>query len=489
MKRHLPESEVVLFERNQASDAFGFGVVFSDATLRTITEADPVLEEALSERGRHWDTIQVWLKGERHHFTGNGMSAIHRKNLLSVLQENASDAGVDMRFGTFVPSLGDLEDFDLIVAADGANSSSRNQVGEAALGHDVVQASAKFIWFGTTHMFDGLTFVHRQNEHGNFAAHAYPISDELSTFIVEADEQTWLNAGLDEFDVTQPPGTSDLKSKEYIEELFADDLQGHSVVVNNSRWGNFRTRSTESWFKGNVAFLGDALHTAHFSVGSGTKMAMEDAISLARSVAENINDLPAALNEYQAARKPKVAKVQDAARPSLSWWEHFARYYNTLDPLQFTLHFFSRSISIDKIRQRDPHLVSAVEDEWLGKHGTPPLQTPVTLAGVEFEGRLLSADGESLLNGAARLDLDAPDLTVIEAPADEYGLASRFAGLPSTGTVLVQGGTPLTRRLLSEEARLGRGLTSILLEPTDEDAALTAVLSGRADAIASESTR
>lgn len=482
VKRHLPEADVVLFERNQASDAFGFGVVFSDATLRKITAADPVLEDVLNEQGRHWDAIQVSLKGEQHLFRGNGMSAIHRKALLSALQEKASEAGVDMRFGTFIPDVAELDDFDLVVAADGANSNTRTAVGEETLGHHVVQASAKFIWFGTTHMFDGLTFVHRQNEHGNFAAHAYPISDELSTFIVEADEQTWRNAGLDEFDVTQPPGISDMKSKEYIEQLFSEDLKGSSIVVNNSRWGNFRTRSTDRWFDSNIAFLGDALHTAHFSVGSGTKMAMEDAIVLARTVADHPDQLQKALSEYEAERKPQVAKVQNAARPSLSWWEHFGRYHDAFDPLQFTFHFFSRSISMEKIRQRDPQLVSETEAQWHRQYGAAPLETPVDLAGVTFPGRLLSAEDRSLVADGARLSWDS--LTVIDAPEDESGLTASFGELPETGAVMVTGGTALTRRLVSEEARLGRGLTAVLHEPADADTAATAVLSGRADAVA-----
>ncbi|WBL19565.1 FAD-dependent monooxygenase [Citricoccus sp. NR2] len=486
MKRHLPEADVVLFERNQAGDAFGFGVVFSDATLRKITDADPVLDNALTSDGTHWDTLQVWLKGERHSFTGNGMSAIHRKTLLSALQETASEAGVEMRFGSVVSSLEDLKEFDLIVAADGANSNTRRLVGAKELQHKEAQASAKFIWFGTTYMFDGLTFLHRQSEHGNFAAHAYPISDELSTFIVEADEQTWRNAQLDEFDVSQPPGISDMKSKKYIEELFAEDLQGHEVVTNNSRWGNFRTRTSGRWFHDNVVFLGDALHTAHFSVGSGTKMAMEDAIVLARSVADHPKDLPAALEEYEKIRMPEVAKVQNAARPSLSWWEHFGRYYNSLAPLQFTFHFVSRSISIEKVRQRDPELVAAVEKEWHDEHGHAPLLTPVTLAGVNFTGRLLSLHEGTMTNDDERLPLDALDLTILEAPDHEEQLGSIMATLPTSGTVLVRGGTPLTRRLISEEARLSRNLTTIIAEPTDEEAATTAVLSGRADAVANE---
>lgn len=486
LKRHLPGTEVVLFERNQASDAFGFGVVFSDATLRTITAADPVLEEVLRERGRHWDAIQVWLKGERHRFRGNGMSAIHRKVLLSALQEKASEAGVDMRFGSFVPDVGELDGFDLVVAADGANSKTRSTVGEKLLGHHVAEADAKFIWFGTTHMFDGLTFVHQQNEHGNFAAHAYPISDELSTFIVEADEQTWRNAGLDEFDVTQPPGISDMKSKDYVEQLFSEDLGGSEIVVNNSRWANFRTRSTDRWFESNVAFLGDALHTAHFSVGSGTKMAMEDAIVLARAISDHPDDLQEALSVYEAERKPQVAKVQDAAGPSLSWWEHFGKYHNAFEPIQFTFHFFSRSISMEKIRRRDPQLVSQAEAEWERQYGAAPLETPVDVAGVTFPGRFLSTENQSLVADGVRLPYDAPEVTVVSAPENESGVIASFEELPETGAVVITGGTALTRRLLSEEARLCRGLTSIIQEPADADIAATAVLSGRADAVAVE---
>src|SRR5699024_4209029 len=242
------------YEQNGPSEAFGFGVVFSDPTLRHITEADPVLRDALHSNGRHWDTIEIWLKGDRHQFSGNGMSAIHRKTLLSALQRNAMEAGVDMRFETFINSPDQLEGFDLIVAADGANSLFRRSVGEQYLGHEAVYASAKFIWFGTTYMFDGLTFVRRRNEHGNFAAHAYPISNTLSTFIVETDEQTWQRAGLNEFDVSQLPGVSDIKSKEYIESLFVHELQGESIVVNNSRWGNFRTHSTRRWHSENIVF-------------------------------------------------------------------------------------------------------------------------------------------------------------------------------------------------------------------------------------------
>ncbi|WP_017615641.1 FAD-dependent monooxygenase [Nocardiopsis salina] len=484
VKRALPSAEVVLFERNQASDAFGFGVVFSDATLRRITEADPVLQEALERHGWRWEAIQVRLKGQRHEFHGNGMSAVHRRVLLTELQGKAAEAGVDMRFGTFVRDLHELDGYDLVVAADGANSNTRRQVGEDVLGHEVVEAGAKFIWFGTTYMFDGLTFVHRRNEHGNFAAHAYPISTDLSTFIVEADEQTWRNAGLDEFDTSQPAGVSDMKSKKYIEELFAEDLGGHEIVVNNSRWGNFRTRSTRRWHAGNVALLGDAIHTAHFSVGSGTKMAMEDAIVLARTVAADPEDLPAALGAYERERRPEVEKVHSAAGPSLSWWENFGKYHNSLDPLQFTLHFFSRSIGLDKIRQRDPELVAAAEREWYARHGAPPLEAPLAIGESEFAQRMLAFGPEGLSEDGRPLPLDAPGISLVKAPEMEEEIDEAERKLPDSGAVLIHSGSPLTRRLLCEEARMARGLTAILVEDADRDAAETAVLTGRADAVA-----
>ncbi|WP_096460216.1 FAD-dependent monooxygenase [Corynebacterium suranareeae] len=484
LKRYLPTAEVVLFERNREEDVFGFGVVFSDATLRRITEADPVLDDVLREKGRHWDAIEVWNKGEKHSFAGNGMSAIHRKDLLRALQSKATEAGVELKFGTNIASHTELDGFDLIVAANGTNSLTRREIGEDVLGHEVVQAEAKFIWFATTRIFDGLTFLHRKSEHGNFAVHAYPISNELSTFIVEADEATWRAAGLDEFDVTQPPGPSDMKSKAYIEALFAEELDGHEIVVNNSRWANFQTRATENWFSGNVAFLGDAIHTAHFSVGSGTKMAMEDAIILAQEVAKQPENIPAALQAYQDARKPSVAKVQNAARPSLSWWEHFGTYYDNLDPAQFTFHFFSRSINRDRIAQRDPELVANTEAAWQAKHGADVEESSLDIAGTTFPNRVLQLKDKELVSGVANIALDAEGITVISAPEAEGSVEESVDKLPAAGTVVIHGGDALNRRLLAEAARFGRKLTVVLVEQADEDAAITAVLSGRADAVA-----
>ena len=498
-KQTVPDAEVVLFERNQATDAFGFGVVFSDATLNRINDADPVVRNGLRDFGTHWEDIEVWLKGEQKSFTGNGMAAIYRKTLLKLMQERAAEVGVDMRFGQYVPDLSQLDDFDLIVGADGANSSTREQLGES-LGHTAETATAKFIWFGTTYKFSGLTFVHRQSEFGNFAVHGYPISDDLSTFIVETDEETWRKAGLDEFDAGQPPGPSDLKTQRFLEKLFAEDIAGEPLVANNSRWANFRTRRTRSWHKGNVVLLGDAVHTAHFSVGSGTKMAMEDAISLVREVAARQDDLELAFTNYEAERQPQVAKIQNQARGGLSWWEHFARYYNSFEPTQFTFHFFSRSIDIDKIRQRDPELVASAEQDWLARHGNTPLETPLAVGSLEFTGRQLvvaEQDGKLTLTGPGGgiplttdpTGADANTGLLLIAPDTEAGLEATYEHLPpQAAVVVIQGGNPFTRILLSEEARLGRGLTSVIVDDQGPASALTLVLSGRADAVAAQGT-
>lgn len=493
-KQTVPDAEVVLFERNQATDAFGFGVVFSDATLNRINDADPVVRDGLRDYGTHWEDIEVWLKGERKSFTGNGMAAIYRKTLLKLMQERAAEVGVDMRFGQYVPDLQQLGDFDLIVGADGANSSTREQLGES-LGHTTETATAKFIWFGTTYKFKGLTFVHRKSEFGNFAVHGYPISEDLSTFIVETDEETWRKAGLDEFDASQPPGPSDLKTQRFLEKLFAEDIAGEPLVANNSRWANFRTRRTRTWHKDNVVLLGDAVHTAHFSVGSGTKMAMEDAITLVREVAKHQDNLELAFTNYEAERQPQVAKIQNQARGGLSWWEHFARYYNSFEPTQFTFHFFSRSIDIDKIRLRDPELVESAEQDWLTRHANAPLETPLPAGDARFGGRLLSLAGKGqkfeLTDNQTSVALvtdpaaaDANTGLLLTAPDHEEGLKAAFAQLPAEAAVVViQGGNAFTRILLSEEARLGRGLTSVIVDDRGPASNLTLVLSGRADAV------
>lgn len=482
LRRGLPSAQVTVFERNRADDTFGFGVVFSDRTLAGIHEADPVLREALDTHGVHWDAIQVWLKGERISCGGNGMAAVRRQTLLRLMQTRAAEAGAQLRFSCPV-TLDDLADFDLVVAADGTGSRLRDALAPE-LGPTVETATAKFIWFGTEYAFDGLTFVHERGPHGVFAVHGYPIGDGVSTFIVETDEASWRAAGLDEFDVTQPPGISDERSRAYLEELYADRVDGAKLLVNNSRWGNFRTRRTARWHvlspRGQaVAFLGDAVHTAHFSVGSGTKMAMEDAIALAAAVAAQPSDLGAALAAYEAAARPSVEAIQGSARPSLSWWEHFGRYHDAFEPWQFAYHFLSRSISDARLARRDPGFVAAAHSTWAAQHGADVLGSPLQVGAARFGSRVVEA---------------SRDFPSVAAPDDEAGLPQAFAALAdavSTGArlVAVAGGSAFTRTLVCEQARLHHGVAALLVDPgLTRDAAVTAVLSGRADLVAPDLT-
>jgi anthraniloyl-CoA monooxygenase len=504
IRRADPSIEVTVFERNRADDTFGFGVVFSDRTLAGIHEADPVLREALTEHGRHWDEIEVRLKGERIRCGGNGMAAIVRKTLLALMQARARDSGAEPRFSTEV-TLEDLSSYDLVVAADGTGSKIREQLdrdGFGDLGAQVETAAAKFIWFGTDYLFDGLTFLHERGPDGVFAVHGYPISADVSTFIVETDEATWRRAGLDEFDVTQPPGVSDMVSKDYLEKLFADQIDGKRLLTNNSRWGNFRTRRTKRWHTLTprpVVLLGDAVHTAHFSVGSGTKMAMEDAMALSRALTEHPGDLGAALAAYEEAAQPSVRKIQDSARPSLAWWEHFGQYYDVFEPWQFAYHFLSRSITDTRLARRAPDFVDATHRAWVREHGAEPLDTPFNAAGWSAPARLVeigfAADGTpARVAGAAELSLSSAPLTgpwgaVIEAPESEEDLPAVYEKLATTAAavpvlVAVHGGTPLTRTLVCERARMVERIPALLVDPRiDRDKAVTAVLSGRADLV------
>jgi anthraniloyl-CoA monooxygenase len=500
-----PSSDVVVFERNRPEDTFGFGVVFSDATLRGIDDVDPLLLSALTDHGVHWDAIEVRIHGERWRCGGNGMAAIARMTLLRLLHEQATAAGVDLRFEHGVPDPAGLSgDYDLVVGADGANSAVRRSW-EAALRPSVTIASAKFIWLATTKLFDGLTFIHERGDHGVFAVHGYPFGPDASTFIVETDEESWRRAGLDAFDVTQPPGPSDLASKAYLEALFAEHLDGHPLLVNNSRWGNFRTIRCGRWRQGNVVILGDAAHTAHFSVGSGTKMALEDAAALAQCVSAHSGDLDAALDAFETARRPPVDKIQGAAGPSLSWWEHFGRYHDHLEAPQFAFHFFSRAIPLDKLSARDPGFVGDVSDWWTGRFGAPPLSTPLSVAGRKVDGRVATvtvpADGAVPVvrcNGEELVAFRRPgDRPVsggdwglwLTAPDHEAGLPAAVADLDAgvaagAAVVAVSGGSPVTRVLLCEESRMVRGTPALLVDDGLRAAqAATLVLSGRADLV------
>ena len=364
---------VTVYERNGADDTFGFGVVFSDATLGTFAKADPESHAAIVASFAHWDDIDVFVGGERFTSKGHGFAGLSRHRLLALLQARALEVGVNLRFGndTDVATLSATH--DLVVAADGVNSATRERYA------DVLEPSLdvrpnRFVWLGSTQPLDAFTFYFDRNDAGLFRVHAYRYEEGRSTFIVECTEATFQRTGLD-------PG-DEAGAARYCEQLFAHRLAGHALLTNRSTWRRFPTVRVGHWHAGNVVLLGDAAHTAHFSIGSGTKLAMEDSIALSDSLA-----FPDALTRYEQTRRPIVESVQRAAEASLHWFEDTERYYDNLDPLTFTFSLLTRSLRIDhdNLRRRDAELVARVEARFDGK---PPMFAPLRLAGLTLPNRV-----------------------------------------------------------------------------------------------------
>lgn len=369
---------VRVLERNQPGDAYGFGVVFSDETLDNFEAADLESFEQLARGFRHWGDIRVhhpdggdFLSG------GHGFSAISRRRLLETLTERAGDLGAVLEFGVDIPGLATLGDADLIVGADGANSMVRREL-SAELEPSVDERRNRYAWFGTDKVFPEFNFIFLDTDHGMVWAHVYPYSDEGSTFIVETSPETWSALGLDATDgEALPPGFSDELAIDRCSELFAKHLDGRRLLGNNSKWLRFPTVTSRLWHHENVVLIGDAAHTAHFSVGSGTKLAMEDAIALAGAVVAGA-PLHDALAAYERSRRPEVLSLQRAARASLEWFEGADRYRG-LDPEQFVFSMLTRSqrVTYDNLRLRDAGYMKQVDVWYAGAdHGAPEPVTP-----------------------------------------------------------------------------------------------------------------
>src|SRR6202012_5029996 len=395
MRRVAPESEIVIYERNRAEDAFGFGVVFSDETLTVFEHADPLSYRQITDNFLHGTDIDLHHRGEKTRSGGHGFSALGRRELLGILQRRAASLGAEIRFETEAPPLDELAaEFDLVVGADGASSAVR-----AARSEDFQPAldprHCRYMWMGTDLVFDAFKFFIAETEHGVLQAHAYPYSRHMSTFIVEVAEDTWRRAGLDELAPGPlPPGVSDEASVAYCQELFADALEGHTLQANNSKWISFMTVRNASWRSDNVVLMGDAAHTAHFSIGSGTKLAMEDAVALAWAFRANgVDDVPAALEAYEAERRPIVESTQRAAQGSLEWFEGIARYVEQ-PRLQFAFNLLTRSrrITYDNLRLRDEGFVADVDDLFAQRGGfaaRPPMFAPFRLRGLTLPNRVV----------------------------------------------------------------------------------------------------
>ncbi|MEP6824712.1 MAG: bifunctional salicylyl-CoA 5-hydroxylase/oxidoreductase [Ramlibacter sp.] len=404
MKKQNPAHDITVVERNKPYDTFGWGVVFSDQTLGNLQAADPQTAEEILGAFNHWDDIEVNIRGHKMVSGGHGFCGIGRKRLLNILQSRCEALGVKLVFETDVQGDEQYPDADLIIASDGLNSRVRAKYA-SSYQPDIDLRQCRFVWLGTHRKFDAFTFAFEETPHGWFQAHAYQFDSDTSTFIIEAPEEVWRKAGLEDMEKEACIA--------WCERLFASTLEGHKLMSNaahlrgSAQWIRFPRVVCNAWVHRNggigtgtpVVLMGDAAHTAHFSIGSGTKLALEDAIELARCIGKTPGDLAQALQVYQAVRSVEVLKIQNAARNSTEWFENVDRYVN-LPPAQFAYSLLTRSqrISHENLRLRDRGYVEGYEDWMAGLAGVrrlpaqqpvPPMFTPFTARGVTLKNRVV----------------------------------------------------------------------------------------------------
>ncbi len=353
MKKAEPSHEIAVYERNGPNDTFGWGVVFSGKTLANLREADEESHREITRTFEAWDNVDVVHGGSKVSIHGNSFSGIARLQLLKILQRRCAEIGIEVVFQKEIADVESLRKLsDLLVAADGVNSTVRQRYSEYFRPNLDVRSN-RYIWYGTNQLFHGLTLTFRANEAGVFAAHSYKFNKTTSTFIVECDPQTWDKTGFG--------GMNDEQTRSFIGEVFAQDLAGEPLLSNNSKWVNFVLVKNARWFFDNLVLIGDALHTAHFSIGSGTKLAMEDAIELQKQFRGNA-DVLQALVQFESARRPVIEDYQAAAYESMLWFEN-ARQHMKLSVMELAFSLMTRSGRVDyeDLRKRDPEFIRRLD--------------------------------------------------------------------------------------------------------------------------------
>ena len=392
MKRADPLHEIRVFERNHPDATFGWGVVFSEGSLDELQHADYESFISITEACASWNPIDVRYRGTTTRIRGNVFSGVGRRRLLNILQARARELGVEMTFSHEVETLDPFLDADVVVGADGANSLVRSTLARA-LRPSIDLAPSRYAWFGAELAFPVFTYIFRETSWGLFQAHCYPYDEAHSTIVLLVSEETWRRAGLDELD--------EQGSLQLCEGVFAEDLQGRRMLSNRSLWINFPWVRCRSWHTDNVVILGDAAHTAHWSIGSGTKLALEDAISLARAFVKHRNRLKPALAEFELERQPVVDRLQDASRVSCEYFQSLQRYF-TFEPLQFAYQLMTRTprITHTNLTVRDADFVRQVEAQFAERAtgrsayaAPPPVFTPLQVRSLTIPNRLVFLDG------------------------------------------------------------------------------------------------
>ncbi len=391
LKKAIPSCQIDLYERNKADDSFGFGVVFSDETLSEFLTRDPKSYELIRSRFAYWDDLDVARNGEKIRITGNGFCGCSRKTLLQLLQQRCREEGVNLHFKYNIGDLSQFKDADVIVAGDGINSGIREQFKED-FGTTTVLQKNKFVWMGSTKPLEAFTYFFRETPHGTFVAHTYQYEEGMSTWIFETTEKTWEKAGFET--------TNEQDTIQKLSEIFKEELDGHGLISNKSHWRNFPVITNKNWHKDNIVLLGDAKATAHYSIGSGTKLAMECAIALADSITENQDDIQKAFQEYDNKRRQRVEMIQHAAKVSLEWFEDMDRHIkHDFLPFAFGVMTRSKKVTFENLAIRDSSFTDAVLANFNKSIGNenlknPPAFSTYNLRKMHLQNRIVMAPME-----------------------------------------------------------------------------------------------